>query len=111
MIRPTITAMDRRMPLAAGLLVAALAVRLGVAATWGLLADEAYHWAWSQELAWGYYDQPPLIAVVLAVSESLFGHSGLGLRALPILACLGGAAALVRQAVVLNRLHGDSPIP
>ncbi|TVQ89549.1 MAG: hypothetical protein EA397_15030 [Deltaproteobacteria bacterium] len=41
-------------------------VRLALAAQLGLLADEAYYLMWSRDLAWGYYDQPPLIAALLA---------------------------------------------
>ncbi|MBN2799063.1 MAG: glycosyltransferase family 39 protein [Deltaproteobacteria bacterium] len=50
-----------------------------VAASHGLLADEAYYWVWSQHLAWGYYDQPPAIAWVIRVTTAL-GHTPLAVR-------------------------------
>ena len=41
-------------------------VRVALAAQLGLLADEAYYVMWSRDLAWGYFDQPPLLAAMLA---------------------------------------------
>lgn len=36
--------------------------------------DEAQYWEWSRRLDWGYYSKGPLIAWLIAFSESLFGH-------------------------------------
>ena len=30
-----------------------------------LFVDDAQYWFWGQELAWGYYSKPPLIAWIL----------------------------------------------
>jgi 4-amino-4-deoxy-L-arabinose transferase-like glycosyltransferase len=46
-----------------------------------LVQDEAYYWQWSRHLAWGYYDNTPLIAPVIRVFTSLFGDTQLGVRA------------------------------
>ncbi|MGB0648083.1 MAG: ArnT family glycosyltransferase, partial [Bradymonadia bacterium] len=35
-----------------------------------LLADEAYYLDWSQQLAWGYFDHPPMVAYLI----NLFGY-------------------------------------
>ena len=44
----------------------------------GLLADEAYYWVWSLELAFGYFDHPPLVALWIKISDLLFdGEFGL----------------------------------
>lgn len=59
-------ARSRILALALGGLVAVMVIRLLLASELGLLADEAYYLLWSRELAWGYYDQPPLIAALLA---------------------------------------------
>jgi len=40
----------------------------------GLHGDEAQYWAWSQNLDWGYFSKPPLIAWVIALPTSLFGN-------------------------------------
>ncbi|TSE19289.1 Undecaprenyl phosphate-alpha-4-amino-4-deoxy-L-arabinose arabinosyl transferase [Tepidimonas alkaliphilus] len=58
-----------------------------------LHVDEAQYWAWSQELAWGYYSKPPLIAALMAGSTALFGHDELGVKAWSSL--LTAATALV----------------
>jgi hypothetical protein len=36
-----------------------------------VLEDEAYYWMWSQQMAFGYFDHPPLVAVWIKIS-SLF---------------------------------------
>ena len=51
----------------------------------GLLNDEAYYWLWSKHLAWGYFDHPPMIALFIAIGDSLFHHET-GVRLLSILA-------------------------
>ncbi|MGD9709811.1 MAG: ArnT family glycosyltransferase [Halothiobacillaceae bacterium] len=38
-----------------------------------LYVDEAYYWGWAQQLDWGYYSKPPLIAVLIALTTSLCG--------------------------------------
>jgi 4-amino-4-deoxy-L-arabinose transferase-like glycosyltransferase len=67
------------------LTAAVVAGKLWLAARWGLLADEAYHWTWARSPALGYYDQPPLVAWALALERSLLGDSALALRLLPVL--------------------------
>lgn len=63
-------------------------VHVALAARLPIADDEAYYWLWSQRLAWGYPDHPPLIAVLVAVSARLFGTSPFGLRAVSILAAV-----------------------
>jgi hypothetical protein len=46
--------------------------------------DEAYYWVWSQNLDWGYFDHPPMIAWWISVGYSLF-QSELGVRLLMVL--------------------------
>lgn len=36
--------------------------------------DEAQYWEWSRQLDWSYYSKGPLVAWLIALSESLFGH-------------------------------------
>lgn len=38
-----------------------------------LYVDEAQYWTWAQALDWGYYSKPPVIAVLIAATTSLFG--------------------------------------
>lgn len=44
-----------------------------------LLNDEAYYWVYSKFLAWGYFDHPPMIAVLIKAGYALF-HNELGVR-------------------------------
>ena len=46
----------------AGLAAAKLAVHLYAGRHYGYFVDELYYLACSRHLAWGYVDQPPLIA-------------------------------------------------
>jgi len=44
-----------------------------------LLEDEAYYWVWSKNLAFGYFDHPPLVALWIKIS-SFFFEGELGVR-------------------------------
>lgn len=44
-----------------------------------LIYDEAYYWYYSQDMAWGYFDHPPMVALLIKIS-SLFFHGELGVR-------------------------------
>ncbi|MCB9678548.1 MAG: glycosyltransferase family 39 protein [Alphaproteobacteria bacterium] len=82
--------------------VAAIAVvaacKAVLATRWDLLADEAYYALWSEHLALGYYDQPPLIAWILAATRAVLGDHDVALRLPAILAGCAGAAALLHWA-------------
>ena len=45
--------------------------------------DEAYYWLYSTNLSWGYFDHPPMVALVGRIGD-LLSHSTLGLRIVPI---------------------------
>jgi hypothetical protein len=44
-----------------------------------LFEDEAYYWMWSKNLAFGYFDHPPLVALWIKIS-SFFFSGELGVR-------------------------------
>lgn len=55
-----------------------------------LFGDEAYYWTWSRQLAMGYFDHPPMIAVLLRLA-SVFGDGELAVRVVPVAcAAVGG---------------------
>jgi 4-amino-4-deoxy-L-arabinose transferase-like glycosyltransferase len=64
---------------AIGLLVVVTLVKLALAAHLALLADEAYYWVWSLRPDLGYYDQPPLVAWMIAATTAV-GKSELLVR-------------------------------
>ena len=49
------------------------------AAFTGLLDDEAYYWIYSLFPSWGYFDHPPMIALLIKAGTSIFGGE-LGVR-------------------------------
>lgn len=44
-----------------------------------LIYDEAYYWYYAQNMAWGYFDHPPMVAFLIKIS-SLFFDGELGVR-------------------------------
>ena len=47
------------------------------AAFTGLADDEAYYWYFSQHLDWGYFDHPPMVALLVRLSSWLPGALGI----------------------------------
>lgn len=45
-----------------------------------LYVDEAQYWTWAQDLAWGYYSKPPVIAAIIAFTTALFGDGELAVK-------------------------------
>ena len=45
-----------------------------------LLGDEAYYWVYSNFLDWGYFDHPPMVALWIFISKTIFGNIELGVR-------------------------------
>jgi len=56
-----------------------LLVNLIQAAKTGLLDDEAYYWVYSRFMDWGYFDHPPMIAVLIKAGYAIFPNE-LGVR-------------------------------
>ncbi len=97
------------------LLLASTLLRLALGAVVPLFPDEMYYWDWSRRLQGGYFDHPPMIAVLIAGGTSILGPTPLGVRLLPILvgtlagfwlartAChlAGGIAARYAAAILL----------
>ncbi len=59
----------------------ALWTLIGLVQAWGteLFDDEAYYWVYSRFLDWGYFDHPPMIAVLIKMGTALFAGE-LGVR-------------------------------
>src|SRR5579883_3021150 len=80
-----------------------LALHLYAGRGYGYFVDELYYLACARHLAWGYVDQPPLIAVVAWIERGLLGDSLSAIRLLPAIA---GAAKVVLTALVARELGG-----
>jgi hypothetical protein len=85
---------------------AAAASLIHAATAWryGYFRDELYFIACAKHLAWGYVDQPPLVAIAAWLAAP-FGYHLLALRALPILA----AGLTVYVALRIVRELGGGP--
>ncbi len=86
--------------------VATFVFHLANAGKYGYQRDELYFISCAHHLAWGYVDQPPLIAVVAKIVLAVFGDSLYALRVLPALA----AAFTVVLAGLLARRLGAGAV-
>jgi 4-amino-4-deoxy-L-arabinose transferase-like glycosyltransferase len=93
---------DRRLVRNTALTIVALvALRLAAAAWTPLTFDEAYYWMWSQHLAGGYYDHPPMVAVAIRLGTMISGDTELGVRLVSIVLALPMSWAVYRTAAIL----------
>jgi 4-amino-4-deoxy-L-arabinose transferase-like glycosyltransferase len=90
----------RRTALTVGVLVL---LRLVVAAVTPLAFDEAYYWTWSRSLSGGYYDHPPMVAVLIRLGTSIFGDTEFGVRVAAVLLALPMSWAVYRTTQILFR--------
>src|SRR5262245_59235170 len=81
--------------------LALVALRLVAAAWTPLTFDEAYYWMWSKNLAGGYYDHPPMVALVIRAGTLIAGDSEFGVRLVSILLALPMSWAIYQAAAVL----------
>jgi Dolichyl-phosphate-mannose-protein mannosyltransferase len=70
---------------------------------YGFFRDELYYIACGEHLAWGYIDQPPLIALIAWFARHTFGESLFAVRLLPALA---GAAVVFLTGWIARELGG-----
>ncbi|HZD49727.1 MAG TPA: glycosyltransferase family 39 protein [Silvibacterium sp.] len=73
-------------------------------AGYGIFRDEMYYLICGQRLAFGYVDQPPMVALAARLTETLFGHDHMwSLRLIPALA---GAAKVFLTGMLVWALGG-----
>jgi len=96
------TPTDVRMVRNTALTVLALvAMRLIAAAFTPITFDEAYYWMWSKHLAGGYYDHPPMVAVLIRAGTMIAGDTEFGVRLVSILLALPMSWVVYRSAEIL----------
>ena len=83
--------------------MATFIVHIAVAGGYGYQRDELYFMSCARHLAWGYVDQPPLIAVIAKISLALFGDSLYAIRLLPAIAA---ALTVVVTGRMVRRFSG-----
>lgn len=79
-------------------------LRLIIGAVVPLFPDETYYWDWSRSLQAGYFDHPPMIALLVRAGTTLFGDTPFGVRLFPILA---GSATAYAIALTARALADD----
>ena len=67
----------------------------------GLFKDESYYFFYSQHLAWGYYDHPPLLALLIRSGYEILNNE-LGVRLLVVLLSAGTFLILHK---LINTVH------
>jgi 4-amino-4-deoxy-L-arabinose transferase-like glycosyltransferase len=106
---PLVAGSARQSWLAAGgsvvlcIAAAKLLVHLYADRYYGYFSDELYYLACARHLAWGYVDQPPLIAFVTRLGTFLWGESLPAIRFFPALA---GAGKIILTSLITRELGG-----
>ncbi|MEO7857272.1 MAG: glycosyltransferase family 39 protein, partial [Gemmatimonadaceae bacterium] len=100
---------DRRAWLAAVVVtVLATLIRLLFAARLPLFPDETYYWEWSRRLAGGYFDHPPMIALLIRAGTAFGEPTPLGVRFFPVIA--GGITGLATSAIAWRLAGGMASV-
>ena len=60
-------------------------LRVLLAAVVPLSPQEAYYWSWSRDLAWSYFDHPPLASYGIRLTTAIFGQTAFGIKASAVL--------------------------
>ena len=81
----------------------ATVLRLVMAAIVPIVPDEAYYWEWSRHLAAGYFDHPPMIALIIRAGTLIAGDTAFGVRCIAVLI---GSIATVAAVALAQRFGG-----
>lgn len=91
------------------ILAGLLALRIGwlILFPFPLYGDEAQYWTWAQDLAFGYYSKPPIVAWAIAFTTGLFGDAEWAVRlASPIVHSITALVMYAIGRVVANERAG-----
>jgi Dolichyl-phosphate-mannose-protein mannosyltransferase len=73
-------------------------------AGYGIFRDEMYYLICGRHLAFGYVDQPPLVALQARLSDLLFGYSHMG--SLRLISALAGSATVFLTGAIVWAMRG-----
>ncbi len=65
---------------AIGIVLFIIVLRLIYAGLAQLIPDEAYYWQYAQHMDLSFYDHPPMVAWLIWLGTSIFGHNEFGVR-------------------------------
>lgn len=80
-----------------------VAFQLVTGSNYPMFRDEFYYLACASHLDYGFVDQPPLSALILALWRFLFGDSLISIRVLP---ALGGALLMFITSLITSEMGG-----
>lgn len=66
--------------------------------------DEAYYFQYAKDLDWGYYDHPPMVALLIKISQ-LFFSGNLGIRLFSVLLFSGNLLLVWKFLLPENKHH------
>ena len=89
------------------LLGAILVINLLQAYFTELIFDEAYYWYYAKNLAWGYFDHPPMVAWLIKLSGLLF-NGELGVR---FMTCLLSTATFILLWLIIDHPKKKEYVP
>ncbi len=88
-------------------LTAVFVLNIVQAATTELIFDEAYYWYYAQDLAWGYFDHPPMVAFLISMGSALF-NGELGVR---LLSCFLGIGTMMILWLLIDNPKKKEYVP
>lgn len=86
-----------------GILFFWLVLNLFQAAFTELIHDEAYYYFYSEDLAWGYFDHPPMLALLIRLGTMIAANE-LGVRLLIVLGSVVSLMLFMKLAGIKNYL-------
>lgn len=72
-----------------------------------LIYDEAYYWHYAKNMAWGYFDHPPMVALIIKISSFLFDGE-LGVR---FVSCLFSVGTFVLLWMAIDHPEKKKYVP
>ncbi len=72
--------------------------------------DECYYWMYGNNLDWGYFDHPPMLALWIKMGYTIFPNT-LGVRLFPVLASTASIAILYHLTKVLHESLSPKQAP
>ena len=72
-----------------------------------LIFDEAYYWYYAQKMAWGYFDHPPMVALLIKIGTS-FLPGELGVR---FMSCVLSILSLIILWLLIDNPKKNNFIP
>ena len=110
MIAADTRSQDGRWSLALLIITVSAVVRLFFGAVIPVFPDETYYWDWSRHLAAGYFDHPPVLALLIRLGTIVLRP--IGASATPLAVRIGaigaGWVAALATAAIARRLGGNT---